>query len=72
MCQLARVEWRRLILGRLASAPRGREHPVDLVNRECLGIKIADPVEHFFVAFVVRIVEGLCTGWHFTEEAVPS
>src|SRR5450432_1043964 len=36
------------------------EHPVDLVNRKGLGIKIiADPVAHFLVPFVVRVVEGL-------------
>ena len=36
----------------------GREHLVDLVNRKGLGIKFADPVEHFFVALMVGIVEG--------------
>jgi hypothetical protein len=39
---------------------QGREHPVDVVNRKGLKIKIAaDPVEHFFAPFVVGVVEGL-------------
>lgn len=53
-------EWRRLTLRRFAMPTQVREHPVDLVNRKGLGIKIvADPVEHFFVPFVVGVVEGL-------------
>ena len=39
---------------------QGREHPIDLVNRKGLGIKIvADPVEDFFVPLVVWVVAGL-------------
>ena len=49
-----------LTLGRFGVAAYGCEHPVDLVNRKGLGIKIiADPVAHFFVPFVVGVVEGL-------------
>src|SRR5664280_539252 len=49
-----------LTLGSFGVAAYGCEHPVDLVNRKGLGIKIiADPVAHFFVPFVVGVVEGL-------------
>ena len=49
-----------LTLESLAAKAHGCEHPVDLVNRKGLGIKIiADPVAHFFVPFVVGVVEGL-------------
>src|ERR1035437_4658394 len=49
-----------LTLGRFGVAAYRCEHPVDLVKRKGLGIKIiADPVAHFFVPFVVGVVEGL-------------
>src|SRR5260370_39731329 len=49
-----------LTLGSFAATARGCEHLIGLVNRKGLGIKIiADPVAHFFVSFVVGIVEGI-------------
>src|SRR5260370_8300889 len=49
-----------LSLGSFAATAHGREHLIDLFNRKGLGIKIiADPVAHFFVPFVVGIVEGI-------------
>jgi hypothetical protein len=43
-----------------AATAHGGEQPVDLVDRKGAGIIIiADPVAHFFVAFVLGVVDGL-------------